>query len=772
MFRFNDKSRFATRPRRASWRLSRQFDSFRFVASPRLRFVLSILIILVPQIIGPVSKSSDAGRASLIASGPVDRGLDELRSLIAASGSRPAEADLIAFESKHSRTRGAALARFLRGYLHYTGQNYRAAVDALDPKVIAANSSLGDYALFYRAESEDAQGLAAEAARDYAALYSKYSDSSMLRDSRVKGAAAKVRAGDGAGAIKDLSRLAETGDAGAIYVSGQAREQSGDIATAIELYKKVYYYHPASGLSDQAAERLTALAAAPKDHTGSFEERRSRAQGLFIAKQYPEALKEYDALIAAFPQAEHSDDVQLIRGISLLSTKQFLLAVSAFDKVGERDPKINAEALYHKTDALLRSNQAAPAIATVDRLIARHNQSEWTPRALFNLASFLDKHGRAADSANRFMQLIGSYPRSDHAPEASYDLGWQAYQSRQYADCARILEHHLASYSYPESKFLGDSAFWAGKAEEHLGKVDRALTLYSLVAERYRYGYHGFIAQRRVSALGGSDAGPISSRALPGADLDKIRENFLQIGKVTETADGAETARMTRADDLEILGLADFAVRELNQALAAAPTSPKLNLRLAQLYSRRGDNLQATLVLRRAYPDLFSYRDSDLPREAWEIFFPLKWWAAIKEESHRYGLDPYVAAGLIRQESVFNPNAISRVGARGLMQLMSATGQQIAIRQGVGKITAADLYNPTLNIKIGMNYLSQMMGEFGRIEYASAAYNAGPGRMRQWLGDRRNDIDEWVENIPLSETRGYVQGVLRNAANYRRLYGG
>ena len=146
-------------------------------------------------------------------------------------------------------------------------------------------------------------------------------------------------------------------------------------------------------------------------------------------------------------------------------------------------------------------------------------------------------------------------------------------------------------------------------------------------------------------------------------------------------------------------------------------------------------------------------------------------WSAIKEEAKRYGIDPYVAAGLIRQESVFNPNAISRVGARGLMQVMPATGQLVSKRQGIGTITAADLYNPALNIKLGMNYLAQVLGQFGRIEYAAAACNAGPSRAQRWIAERGSmDIEDWIESIPFSETRGYVQGVLRYAANYRRLY--
>jgi len=332
------------------------------------------------------------------------------------------------------------------------------------------------------------------------------------------------------------------------------------------------------------------------------------------------------------------------------------------------------------------------------------------------------------------------------------------------------LEQHLASFRYPVSKFMGPAGFWAGKAEEHQDR-GRALALYELVGQRYRFGYDGYVASRRAASLKAATPGLRAEEATPGSQLERIKQNLTNVQPIAETADGSDAPRVNRADDLELIGLTEMAIREMNRAIENAPSSPRLNLRLSQIYAGRGDNLQATIVLRKAYPDLFSYKDSELPREAWEIFFPLTNWEVIRQEAKRYGIDPYVAAGLIRQESVFNPNAISRVGARGLMQLMPATGQLIAKRDGTGSITANDLYNPSLNIKLGMNYLAQLIGQFGKIEYAAAAYNAGPGRARQWIAERGSlDMDEWVESIPYSETKGYVQSVLRNSVNYRRLY--
>jgi soluble lytic murein transglycosylase len=404
-------------------------------------------------------------------------------------------------------------------------------------------------------------------------------------------------------------------------------------------------------------------------------------------------------------------------------------------------------------------------------LLNQFQKSQWAQDALYNLARDLDKQDRDAEAASRYRQLFALYPKSQYAAEASYNLGWQAYKSKQYTEAARILEQHLANYRYPDTKFIGEAGFWAAKAEERLGNKARALALYMMVNERYRYGYHGYLAGMRADKMRAAESGLRPEQAKSGSDLDRMRRNATYVEKIDETADGSEALRFAKANDFETIGLGDLVIKELNAALEKAPASPKINLRIAQYYSRRGENFQATLTLRRGYPDIYSYSDADVPREAWEIFFPLVAWGDIKQEAKRYGVDPYIAAGLIRQESVFNPNAISRVGARGLMQVMPTTGQQISRRQGIGSITAADLYNPSINIKLGMNYLAQMLGQFGRIEYAAAAYNAGPGRARAWIAERGGlDIEDWIEAIPFTETRGYVQGVLRYAANYRRFY--
>ncbi|MBI3652425.1 MAG: transglycosylase SLT domain-containing protein [Acidobacteria bacterium] len=699
------------------------------------------------------------------------RGVQELRDVVENAAGKPPATELAKIESRFPKTRAAALARFLRGYLAFTAQDYATAVDAFDAKAIGATTALGDYAAFYRAESEAALGSRREALRDFNNVFSKYPDALKARDARLRAAEMRLGLNDADGAINELASLVDTQDADAIFITAQAYEALGQSDKAMNLYRRIYYETPATTASVKAEERLTVLGASVKEHPASFDEERQRADRLFEAQQFWAAAQAYDNLVKLYPEAERLDDINFRRGVSLVNAKQPAQAVLPLSRVGSRNTDMQAEAWFYQAQALRSSNRASEAAVLIDRLLSQFPKHRRTAEALNDFTNYLDKASRQGEAAARKRQLIALFPKSEFAAEASYELGAYAYQLKNYAEAARTLEQHLANYRYPESKFLGEAGFIAAKCEEKLGNRARALALYAAVIERYPYGYHGLMASRRAAALRNADRGLQAEAAKPGSELERMRRNLTFVEVVKETSDDADAVRVAKADEFTLLFIDDLAIKELNQALVKAPTSPRLNLRLAQVYAQKGEYFQASLILRRGYPDIYSYKDSDVPRQAWEIFFPLYHWDTIKQEARRYGIDPYFAAALIRQESVFNSTAVSRVGARGLMQLMPATGQLIAKQQGSGSITANDLFNPQLNIKLGMQYLAQMIGQLGRPEYAAAGYNAGPGRAKAWVAARGAlDMEDWIETIPFAETRGYVQGVLRFAANYRRFY--
>jgi soluble lytic murein transglycosylase len=154
--------------------------------------------------------------------------------------------------------------------------------------------------------------------------------------------------------------------------------------------------------------------------------------------------------------------------------------------------------------------------------------------------------------------------------------------------------------------------------------------------------------------------------------------------------------------------------------------------------------------------------------------FPQPYWNELVTDSGRNGLDPFLVASLIRQESEFNPGAVSPAHAYGLMQLLASVGKANAKKEGLKTFQTAQLLNPEINLQLGTRNLKAVLDRFGeQPEYALAAYNAGDVPVRQWMGNGEyKDIAEFVESIPYTETREYVQAIMRNREMYRWLYSG
>jgi soluble lytic murein transglycosylase len=247
--------------------------------------------------------------------------------------------------------------------------------------------------------------------------------------------------------------------------------------------------------------------------------------------------------------------------------------------------------------------------------------------------------------------------------------------------------------------------------------------------------------------------------------------NLQTVTVAEETAGAKEDKEIAKADELNNVGLNDWALEELASASASAGNSPRVNLAIARVYRSEEDNVRALNVLKKSFPDYSQMKPEELTREEWDVFYPLSYWDIIVQESRARNLDPFQVAGLIRQETVFMSRARSSARAYGLMQVLVPTGVLTAKKYGLERtITEEALYEPRLNIQLGTAYLRDQIDKFGRIEYVAAAYNAGPIRAVQWRASLPAEIDEWAEAVPFKETRGYVQGVVRNRLQYLRLY--
>ncbi len=193
----------------------------------------------------------------------------------------------------------------------------------------------------------------------------------------------------------------------------------------------------------------------------------------------------------------------------------------------------------------------------------------------------------------------------------------------------------------------------------------------------------------------------------------------------------------------------------------------------------RGRALVAALALRLSVPEaaVAAARQAGragamLLQAGWPVDVP----GGTVPDAGAGGVERSVVLGIARQESSFDPDAVSPSGARGLMQMMPATAQEVARRLGVAASTAALTADPALNVRLGSTYLGGLLARNdGVLPYAAAAYNAGPTRLREWLasGDPADggDMIDWIEMIPVAETRNYVQRVIENVVDYRARLG-
>jgi len=692
--------------------------------------------------------------------------LTELRQAVARAGNQPPDGLLASFERRYPDSEAAALARFRRGYDNYQRRNYATAASLLDTPLIGEFSRLGDYGLYYlgRAQFDSGQFQAAQAT--LAQVGRRYPQSLLARAATLQsGRAAAVRR-DVPGVEQVLQPLLDKGDGNALAILTLAYHTAGRREDAQRTWRRIITEAPDSLTQDEVKNAQQALfpdpvAAAASARVTDAAGLRRRANRLYEAGQYTAAAEDFTQLATLDPTALQSDEARLRYGISLYFAQKFAPAATQLAAVSNQNKQRHAEALFYLSEAQRRSGGAGYP-ATVERLLTLYPTSPRAGEALENLAQWAEKRG----GESYYERLIRQYPERKAGQRWHFRRAWTLHQQGSYAAALPLLLDHVALF--PASDYKGMAAYWAARNLERTGRNAEAKPLYEAIVRRYRYGYYGQQAASRLAAL----------RSIPAAQLPAQHPVMRAVAglpparPLPETIGSEGEAWLERASQLRIIGLMDLALEEMEAARQTAPTSPKVALEMARVYRDLGQPNRAVQALQRAHPEYLAYQGDEISREEWEIFFPLREWETIQQEAKANGLDPFIVAGLIRQESVFDANARSRANAIGLMQLLPSTGRLVANKKGAGPITADQLYNPKLNIVLGTSYLADMRRQFGRYEYAFAAYNAGPGRVVNWLKTLpTDDLDVWIDAIPITETRLYVQGVTRNAAHYRRLYG-
>ncbi len=227
--------------------------------------------------------------------------------------------------------------------------------------------------------------------------------------------------------------------------------------------------------------------------------------------------------------------------------------------------------------------------------------------------------------------------------------------------------------------------------------------------------------------------------------------------------------RWARAQSLRTIAFDASAELELRAAFAETG-SRRLLWEVAKSALDAGRYAAAIVTARQVIPQPEARKLPELPTDVWKVLYPLPYEASLRRAAVKNDIDPMFVAAVIRQESVFQTEAVSHAGALGLMQVLPKTGRVLAKRLKMS-YARARLFNPEYNLQLGSLYVSDLLKQFSSPEAMLAAYNAGEDHAVAWQAERTfEDVAEFVEGIPFTETREYVQIVMRNAELYRALY--
>jgi soluble lytic murein transglycosylase len=610
---------------------------------------------------------------------------------------------------------------------------------------------LGAQALVQAQRSSDAYGLL-----DH--FGERHPGSIFVASAPVLLANAHLAQKDAEGAVRVLEPLAGTAEGESVgfkYALARSYQMAGDTSGAAAIYRGIFVGQPLSYEAGQARIQMQAMGMGL-----SAAERKVHADQMFNAKRYNEANVEYGAIRndPSLSQADR-DALEIYSAVCDLKLKH--LSRRDVDKLPATSDDSAALKQYLYAEISRNEKDRPGHDATIAEMVAKYPSSRWTEEALYSGGNMYLLAHDSNQAIYHYKLLVEHFPNSLYAPSAHWREAWMNYRLRNYKEAARLMDEQVVRYG---AGIEAPSAlYWRGRIyedEEH--DFGQAANFYRSLTANYTNFYYGVLAKQRLAVLG-SQAGES-----PSPTLAAVR-------RVT-VPDLASVVPENDPHYIKAKLLANAALNEyIGPEIQASPGAGEWGaLAQAQIYASYGEYTRALQSMKHSGISFFAIPTSEVPMSYWKLIFPQPYWNDVTSDAAKNGLDPYLVASLIRQESEFNAGAVSPAHAYGLMQLLASVGKENAKKEGLHGFQTAELLNPGINLELGTRNLREVLDRFGgQPEYALAAYNAGDVPVRQWMasGDYK-DIAEFVESIPYTETREYVQAILRNREMYRALYPG
>ena len=483
-----------------------------------------------------------------------------------------------------------------------------------------------------------------------------------------------------------------------------------------------------------------------------------RAQDFFDAHKWKEARLEYEKLASMLKDpASPTRQRALVRAAECRQHPKPSSAL--FTKLTVSDPEADAERVFYLSQAYRSQKNEIAMLTAIENVAEKYPKSHWTDEALMAAGNYYWVQLERPKAIGYYQRILDLFPAGKNAYNAEWRIAWLAYLEHQPYAGDKIT---VFLRKYPISGGADNALYWLGRNAERSGNPAHARAFYRKASERFPTTYFGQYATLRLEALGPGEENLSDVLAqIPAAP---------PLRPFDEPIPASVADRWNRAQALRTIGFDASAELELKAAFVTT-NSPRFLVEAAQAAFDQGHFAAGMNYGRLAVPSFEARKFSEVPVSVWKVLFPFPYESTLRREAERNDFDPMFAAGLIRQESTFQADVVSYANAIGLMQILPKTGRILAKQRKI-RYTKASLFDPDINIQLGMLYIAGLTRSTGGLEYAAAAYNAGEDRIALWKSERSYDeVPELVESIPFTQTRDYVQIVLRNASMYRQIYG-
>jgi soluble lytic murein transglycosylase len=539
------------------------------------------------------------------------------------------------------------------------------------------------------------------------------------------------------------------------------RLRDNNIADGRNLLQQLWVRFP---YAPEAKEAETLLSSNLGGETWTVQpsDRLTRAQAFLGQAFHAEAIEELKKFLATDPQSPRRPEAKLKLGIAQVRLKQYDQARETFRALAKEAAPESHEAAVWLARVYLRQGQGDKLLEAARALPSTSLSAEQKGQITLFVGMWLEDQKQYDDAILKYQQVAKNGEPAAQRAEGQWRTGWMYYRTGRHREAGESLR---ALADQHDSEFEPQALYWMGRAAEQQQQPD-AQEHFKKLCQRYRFTYYCQLARERIRDVADQDPPPETTAASP--ELSKDGGTAAAVTR----ADIAQQTAYRRAVELRTLGLEADAAQEVAWLTERYSRDPDALVALSTMLNEVGAYHQALRLARARFRDQLERTGGTFAPSLWNVAYPTGLLPTIKLQGAK-GVDPYLIAAIIREESQYDVKAVSRVGAIGLMQVMPATANTVAQRVGLPAVGREDLFDQETNIRIGVRYVEQLLEQFsGNVVYTIASYNAGPLAVGNWITQYRGQgQDEFVELIPYQETRQYVKRVLRAYREYVRLGG-